>query len=95
MCTRKQNATPPARDERRLSGVWRGVMVRLYILLLPSYTKKKKSVKSLLFLTQKGAEECLKFREGWRYQRERSYTNAKHSNSATWLCGFQRYTQGQ
>ena len=49
-------------------------MVRLYILLLPSYTKrererekkKEKSVKSLLFLTQKGAEECLKFREGWR-----------------------------
>lgn len=68
------NHAPPApHGEEKKEGVWRGVMVRLYILLLPSYTKrererekKEKSVESLLFLTQKGAEECLKFREGWR-----------------------------
>ena len=60
------HTAPPARDERRLSGVWRGVMLRLYSPLTFLYKEKKNSVKSLLFLTQKGAEECLKFREGWR-----------------------------
>lgn len=70
------NHAPPAPhgEGKKKEGVWRGMMVRLYILLLPSYTKrererekkKEKSVESLLFLTQKGAEECLKFREGWR-----------------------------
>lgn len=57
---------PACTERKRLSSsVWRGMMLG-YILLLPSYTKKKKSVESLFFLTQKGAEECLKFREGWR-----------------------------
>lgn len=56
------NHAPP----QRVSSVWRNMMVRLYIRFLPSYTKEKKTVKSLLFLTQKGTEECLKFREDWR-----------------------------
>lgn len=56
------NHAPPAREEKE--GEQR-LEKRLYILFFPSYTKEK-TVKSLLFLTQKGTEECLKFREDWR-----------------------------
>lgn len=53
-------------EKKSVSGVWRGMVVRLYSPLTFLYKGRKKSVKSLLFLTQKGAEECLKFREGCR-----------------------------
>lgn len=58
------NHAPPAEGEQRLE---RHDGSAIYSPLTLLYKrKKKKSVKSLLFLTQKGTEECLKFREDWR-----------------------------
>lgn len=59
-------SAPPARGGREGSGeAWcSGYIFSSYLLI--QREGEKKSVKSLLFLTQKGAEECLKFREGWR-----------------------------
>lgn len=54
-------------EKTRVSGIWRGMMFRLYSPLSFLYKEgEEKTVKSPLVLTQKGAEECLKFREGWR-----------------------------
>lgn len=59
-------SAPPARreneGERHLERHDGSAIFSSYLLI----QRGKKSVKSLLFLTQKGAEECLKFREGWR-----------------------------
>lgn len=57
--------------KKRVSGEarWFGYIFSSYLLIQRERErekKKEKSVESLLFLTQKGAEECLKFREGWR-----------------------------
>lgn len=70
------NHAPPAphgegKKKKRVSGEarWFGYIFSSYLLIQRERErekKKEKSVESLLFLTQKGAEECLKFREGWR-----------------------------
>lgn len=65
MCTSSNHAPPARRDkegEQRLERHDGSAIFSSYLLI----QREKKSVKSLLFLTQKGAEECLKFREGWR-----------------------------
>lgn len=56
---------PPARRRKR-GRAERVLERRLVSALTFLYKEKKKWVKSLLFLTQKGAEECLKFTGGWR-----------------------------
>lgn len=60
---------PPASTEERGSAAsgeaWRFGRI-CFSYLLTEREEEKKWVSSLLFLTQKDAEECLKFRQGWR-----------------------------